>query len=78
MPINSSFKMTTSLANIARTTASTRLMSISKRIRSIIFLNVCTPSQLALTLCFKKIDKADSKFDLKIKEALHISWRKPN
>ena len=26
--------------------------------------------------CFKIIDKADSKFDLKIKEALHINWRK--
>ena len=30
------------------------------------------------SLCFKKIDKANSKFDLKIKEALHINWRKPN
>ena len=29
-------------------------------------------------LCFKVIDKANSKFDLKIKEALHINWRKPN
>ena len=28
--------------------------------------------------CFKMIDKANSKFDLKIKEALHINWRKPN
>ena len=27
---------------------------------------------------FKIIDKANSKFDLKIKEALHIDWRKPN
>ena len=27
---------------------------------------------------FKIIDKAYSKFDLKIKEALHINWRKPN
>ena len=27
-------------------------------------------------LCFKIIDKANSKFDLKIKEALHINWRK--
>ena len=26
-------------------------------------------------LCFKIIDKANSKFDLKIKEALHINWR---
>ena len=30
------------------------------------------------SLCFKVIDKANSKFDLKIKEALHINWRKPN
>ena len=29
-------------------------------------------------LCFKIIDKANSKFDLKIKEALHFNWRKPN
>ena len=26
-------------------------------------------------LCFKIIDKANSKFDLKIKESLHINWR---
>ena len=30
------------------------------------------------SLCFKIIDKANFKFDLKIKEALHINWRKPN
>ena len=30
------------------------------------------------SLCFKIIDKASSKFDLKIKEALHSNWRKPN
>ena len=30
------------------------------------------------SLCFKITDKANSKFDLKIKEALHINWRKPN
>ena len=30
------------------------------------------------SLCFKIIDKASSKFDLKIKEALHINWRKSN
>ena len=29
------------------------------------------------SLCLKIIDKANSKFDIKIKEALHISWRKP-
>ena len=30
------------------------------------------------SFCFKIIDKTNSKFDLKIKEALHIKWRKPN
>ena len=30
------------------------------------------------SFCFKIIDKANSKFDLKIKEALHINWTKPN
>ena len=29
------------------------------------------------SLSFKIIDKANSKFNLKIKEALHINWRKP-
>ena len=51
-------------------------------ITSLTFLNICTPLQHALdsyhSLCFKIIDKANSKFDLKIKEALHINWRKPN
>ena len=57
------------------------LRSISKRITSLIFLNIYTLPKHALThiiLCFKIIDKANSKFDLKIKEALHINWRKPN
>ena len=60
------------------------LRNISKRITSLIFLN--TPTLHSTTtcfdsynsLCFKIIDKANSKFDLKIKEALHINWRKPN
>ena len=30
------------------------------------------------SLCFKIIDNSNSKFDLKIEEALHITWRKPN
>ena len=30
------------------------------------------------SLRFKIIDKANSKFDLKIKKDLHINWRKPN
>ena len=57
------------------------LRSISKRIISIIFLNIYTPLQHALIhiiLCFEIIDKVNSKFDLKIKEALYINWRKPN
>ena len=29
------------------------------------------------SLSFKIIDKANCKFDLKIKKALHINWRKP-
>ena len=28
--------------------------------------------------CFKIIDEANSKLDLKAKEALHINWKKPN
>ena len=31
-----------------------------------------------ISLCFKTTGQANSKFDLKIKEALHITWRKPN
>ena len=57
------------------------LRSISKRITSLIFLNIYTPLKHALThksLCFKIIDEANAKFDLKIKEVLHINWRKPN
>ena len=30
------------------------------------------------SLCFKIIDKTNSEFDLRIKEALHINWRKSN
>ena len=57
------------------------LSSISKRItRSI--LNIYTLPKTFIdsynSLCFKIIDKANSKFDLKIKEAFHINWRKPN
>ena len=57
------------------------LRSISKRITSLIFLNIYTSLQYALahnSLFFKIIDKANSKFDLKIKEASHINWRKSN
>ena len=45
------------------------LRSISKRTTSVIFLNIYTLPKRALT---------HSKFDLKIKEALRINWRKPN
>ena len=58
------------------------LGSISKRITSLIFLNIFTPPQHPLIhiilFCFKIIDKAYSKFDLEIKEALDVTWRKPN
>ena len=30
------------------------------------------------SLCFKVIDQLILKFDLKIREAVHINWRKPN
>ena len=45
------------------------------------FLNIYTPPQHVLIhnpLCFKIIDKANSRFGVKTKEALHINWRKPN
>ena len=58
------------------------LRIISERIAILIFSSIYTPPQHALTrnnsLCFKIINKANCKFDLKIKEALHINWRKPN
>ena len=55
------------------------LRSISKRITSLIFLNIYIPPQhdSCNSFTFKIIDKANSKFDLKIKDALHINWRKP-
>ena len=52
------------------------LRSISKKITNLIFLNIYIPPQHALT--HKIIDKANSKFDLIIKEALHVNSRKPN
>ena len=57
------------------------LRSISKRITSLIFKHLhstATCFDSYNSLCFKIIDKANSKFDLKITEALHINWRKPN
>ena len=98
MFLNPSFKMTTSFANIARTTASTSISCsyigetcrhfktrieehIKKDNKSHIFKHLhstTTCFDSYNSLCFKIIDKANSKFDLKIKEALHINWRKPN
>ena len=58
------------------------LRNISKAITSLIFFkhlhSTTTCFDSYNSLCFKIIDKANSKFDLKIKEALHINWRKPN
>ena len=67
------------LATLAKLVAILKLVlrSISKRITSLIFLNINTPPQCALTL-FKIIDKANFKFNVKIKESLHINCRKPN
>ena len=60
------------------------LRSVSKRIKSFIFFifkhlhstAICFDSYNSL--CFKIIDKTNSKFDLKVTEALHINWGKPN
>ena len=54
---------------------------IKKDNKSHIFKNLHSTAiyfDLYNSLCFKIIDEANSKFDLKIKEALHINWRKPN
>ena len=51
------------------------LRNISKRITRFIILNIYTPPQHVLThiiLSFKIIDKANSKFNLKIKEYLQL------
>ena len=52
------------------------LRNIWKWITSLIFLNIYTPPQHVFksynSLSFKIIDKANSKFGLKDKEALHI------
>ena len=47
------------------------LRSISKRITILIFLNIYTPPQHALVHIILLLD-------LKIKQDLHINWRKPN
>ena len=50
---------------------------IKKDNKSHIFKHLHCTTTCFDSLCFKIIDKANSKFDLKIKEALHINWRKP-
>ena len=55
------------------------MRSISKRITSPIFLNICSTATCfdsCNSLYFKIIDKANPNFDLRIKEALHINWSK--
>ena len=53
---------------------------IKKDNKSSIFkhlLSTATCCNLYSSLSFKSIDKANSKFNLKIEEGLHINWRKP-
>ena len=60
------------LATLAKLAAILKLglRNISKMITSLIFLNIYTPPKHALTcLSIKIIDKANSKFNLKIKDA---------
>ena len=57
------------------------LRNISKRIETPVFLNMYTPPtttclELYNFLSFKIIYKDNSKFDLKIKGALDINWKK--
>ena len=68
------------LAILATLVAILKLVSrsVSKRMTSLIFDQHATCFDPYNSLCFKIIDKANSKFNLKIKEALHINWRKPN
>ena len=54
---------------------------IKKNNKSHVFKHLhSTPTSLDSynSLCFKIIGKTNSKFDLNIKEALHINWRKSN
>ena len=54
---------------------------IKKDIKSQIFKHLHSTSKCFdsyNSLCCKIIDKANSKFEFKIKEAVHINWRKPN
>ena len=51
---------------------------IKKDKKTHIFKHLHSAATCFNSLCFKIIDKANSEFDLKIREALHINWRKPN
>ena len=56
------------------------LRSISKRITNLMVFkhlhSTATCFDSYNSLCFKILDKPDSKFDLKTKEAFYINWRK--
>ena len=58
------------------------LLNISKRIRGCHFLKHLQPTVTCFdsynSLWLEIIDKANCKFDLTIKEASHVNWRKPN
>ena len=51
---------------------------ITKDSKSHIFKYLQFTARCFDSLCFITIDKDNSKFNLKIKEALHSNWRKPN
>ena len=69
--------LATVLATLAKLAVSLKLglRSISKRITRHSSKTCCDSYNY---LCFKIIDKTNSKFDLKVKEASHMNWRKPN
>ena len=70
------------LARLAKLAVILRIEEhIKKDNKSHIFKHLqstATCCDLCNSLCFKITDRASSKFDLKIKEALLINWRKPN
>ena len=58
------------------------LRSISKRITSLIFLNIYTPPRHAwihiILFVLKYLLRPTQNLTLKIKENFHINWKKPN
>ena len=58
------------------------LRNMSKAITRLTFLNQIHSAATWFgsfnSLFFKIVDKANSKFDLKIEEVVHNNWRKPN